>query len=77
MANSTLGMEQELNAYDYFYGAKSENSREKISQIRGFLEEIEDPSDSFWGIFIFDRALYSWEIEKCELIYIGKANKKY
>lgn len=77
MGNSSLGMEQKLNACEYFYGAKCENSRKDIAQMRGFLEEIEDPSDSFWGIFIFDRALYSWEIEESELIYIGKTNKKY
>ena len=67
-----LGMGQKLTKYNYVYGMKARGFSVGCQPLRGFVEHIEDTTDSFWGILVYSRLLTEIEVRDYELAYLGK-----
>lgn len=50
----------------YAYGMRLEGR-----WAEGYLAKVDDPTDTFWGILLYDRALGAKEIADNELCYLG------
>lgn len=59
----------------YAYGVKAKNENGILCPADGLVERLDDPTDSFWEILLYDKRL-DLELEtKYQLEYLGDVNE--
>jgi hypothetical protein len=56
----------------YFYGMTERGFAPMCQPTEDLVEAIEDTSDTFYNILVYDRRLSNSETKQYELIYLGK-----
>jgi hypothetical protein len=56
----------------YVYGMRERGYGEGNQPIEGFVEKMEDPTEAFWDLLIYERELSEKEIKEYDLRYLGK-----
>lgn len=59
----------------YAYGMRMRGYSIGCQPKEGFLERVEDISDTFYDILIYSRKLSEKEVDEYELAYLGKINE--
>lgn len=59
----------------YAYGMRMRGYSIGCQPKEGFLERVEDISDTFYDILIYSRKLSEKEVDEYELVYLGKINE--
>lgn len=59
----------------YAYGMRMRGYSIGCQPKEGFLERVEDISDTFYDILIYSRRLSEKEVDEYELVYLGKINE--
>ena len=56
----------------YVYGMRANGFVPKCQPLDGLIEAVEDTSESFYDVLIYDRELSEFEVKCYELVYLGE-----